>query len=44
MMAMMSMYMNNAIIIIGMTQHMHAGGYRQNIELINWHVHGVESF
>ena len=40
----MSMYMNNVMLIIGNRQHMQAGGYRRNIELINWWVSGVESF
>ena len=40
----MSMYMNNLMLIIGKRQHMQAGGYRQNIDLINWWVSGVESF
>ena len=40
----MSMNMNNVTLIIGKKQHMQAGGYRQNIELINWWESGVESF
>jgi hypothetical protein len=38
------MYMNNAMLTIGMKQHMQVGGYRQNLELINWWASGVESF